>query len=468
MDQRGQDLRPWQSWVLPLAGGLVAATVAATLTLPSLSHPLTWTRLVSRSALMLVLSASTAAAGASLLRRVFDGCFEALRSDLLACAWGASIWLPLCLLLQSERAVWCILAPIPATAIIVAFSRWQVSPRKAGRFTDDVASWQQTPPSELFASVIALRRMPIATTALVSAALVEASIGAAAARAYSFAESLVLIATACIVWHTTPEPEPNTPIRHRNAARRRVGVLACFLLTCLSMTPFLQAGQSSLSLGSMVLAGARSLAPRVPRKMMAAKVYTGVVLLAPPLPKRKLIEPPPKSVLAGTPTLSKPTVIPFDGSYWFFQRPDSAPGKDAPVQRGDPIKNHIQSTNFIPLLMEAHQRLGSRVSAGCCGAISVSLTNGDNRLGVIEVEAVLREITPEGTLSHSLGVLPIQSSKAEKISIYRAPTQETLRFPLRVTQSDFRFNEITLIFHLGRNRNMANAEVKIKDFTLTP
>ena len=467
MDQRGEGLRPWQSWVLPLAGGLVAATIAATLSLPSPAHPLTWTRLVSRSAFLLVLSAGTATAGASLLRRVFDGCFEALRSDLLCCAGGAAIWLPLCLLLQSEHAVWCILAPVPATAIIVAFSRWQLSPRKSALVANDVVAWEQrTRPSELFASVAALRRMPIATTALISAALVEASIGAAAAQAYSFAESLVLIATACIVWHTTPEPDPR--MRHQNAGRRRAGVLVCFLLTCLSMTPFLQAGNSTLPLGSLVLAGARSVAPHPPTKQMAARVYTGVVLLAPPLPKRKLIEPPPKSVLAGMPALREPMIIPFDGSYWFYQQPDSAPGKDAPVQRGDPVKNHIQSTNFYPLRMEAHQRLGTHVGTDCCGAISVSLTNADNRLGLIEVEAVLREITPEGTRTHSLGVRPIRSSEAEKISIYRTPTQETLRFPMRAAQPNFRFNEITLIFHLSRHRNLANAEVKIKDFTLSP
>ena len=467
MGHPGEHLRPRATWIFPLAGGLVLAAAAASLTLPSIAHPLTWTGLFSRSVLTILVAAVAAIAGTSLLRRLFEGYLETLRSELICCAWGAAIWIPLCLLLQSEHAVWCVLAPIPATVIIVSFSKWQLpSHEMVGA---ELATREERPrPSELFDSIAALERIHIAKVALTSAVLVEASIAAAASRSYPLAESLALIATACIVWHKMPERNPNARGRHVKAQQRSVSVLACFLLTCLSMTPFLKAGQSALPLGSMVLAGARSMAPRAPIKSMAGRAYSGVVLLAPPLPKRKLIEPPSKTVLSGLPTLSKPLVIPFDGSYWFYQQGESAPGEDAPVQRGDPIRNRIQSTNFYPLLMEAHQRLGNSLNAGCCRAISVSLTNADNRLGLIEVEAVLREITSQGTRSHSLGVLPIHSSQAEKISLYRAPTQETLRFPVRVREQDFRFNEITLIFHLSRQRNLANAEVKLKEFTLLP
>ena len=463
MDQRVRDLSAPQTWAFPLTGGLIFAAFAVGVTLPSTAHPLTWAGLFSRTGLMLLLSAITAIAGTSLLRRPFGRHFDALRSDLLCCAWGAAIWIPLCLLLQSEHAVWCVLAPIPATVIVVSFSRWQLSPH-------DVATWEERARrSELFGSVAALQGKLIANAVIVSAVLLEASIAAAASQAYSIAESLVLIATACIVWHTTPEPAFDSHPQHVKAGRRSAGVFACFLLTCLSMTPFLQAGQSTFPLGSMVLAGAKNLAPHAPVKTMAGSVYSGVVLLAPPLPKRKLIEPPPKAMVGGLSTVSKPLIIPFDGSYWFYQQGENAPGKDAPVQRGDPIKNHIRSTNFYPLLMEAHQRLGATVNAACCHALTVTMTNADNRLGVIEVEVVLRDIGTGGTRSHSLGVVPIRSSQAAAMSIYRSPTQETLRFPMHVNKEDrFRFNEITLIFHLSPHRNLANAEVKVKEFTLVP
>jgi hypothetical protein len=383
---------------------------------------------------MLVVSAATATGGTSVLRRVFDGHFEALRSDLLSCAWGAAIWLPLCLLPQSEHTLWCILAPLPATVIIATFSRLQTPLRRsleeAGR-----SGYESLLSPQLFATVNTLPKRSIGSVSILCAVLLEATLAAAAAEAYPIAESLLLIATACIVWHTTRESRGNPHFESLKAYRQRAGVLACFLLTCLSMTPFLQAGHSTLPLGSM------PLAPRALTRMPTGQVYTGVVLLAPALPKRTVLEPPSKSMFNGLSTLIKPLVVPFDGSYWFYQQPYTAPGKDAPIQRGDPIKNHIQSTDFHPLLMEAHQRLGMRVSATCCSAVSVSLTNADNRLGVIGVEAVLREITPTGTSSRSLAFcqsVPARSTKYPFIGRRFKKVCDTRSAPRRRTSSSTR------------------------------
>jgi hypothetical protein len=166
--------------------------------------------------------------------------------------------------------------------------------------------------------------------------------------------------------------------------------------------------------------------------------------------------------------LRKERLIPFDGVYWFFARGDERPGADAPVVRGDPTTKSIRSVHRVPLSMEAHQRLGTTLAAGCCGALAVDVRDADNRLGVLSVEVVLRDRSAKGVLSRSLGTVPIRASMVDKISLTREPVDERLRFSMRGLPAGFRFDEITVILHPAPERSLASARVKVKDFVLQP
>lgn len=139
------------------------------------------------------------------------------------------------------------------------------------------------------------------------------------------------------------------------------------------------------------------------------------------------------------------------------------------MQRGDPTKANVRSVGMSPLTMEAHQRLGNRINASCCRGIDVNITNADNRLGRIDIEMLLQDIAPRGaTVTRSLGAVPIRSSLEQRISIDRAPVNETLHFHIAANDSQLRFNNIILRFKLSAHRNLGGAKVRVKDFKLMP
>ena len=162
-------------------------------------------------------------------------------------------------------------------------------------------------------------------------------------------------------------------------------------------------------------------------KRSSGTAYSGVILMLPPRPHQQIVAPvrPDELHLAGA--LAKPIVIPFDGAYWYFKRPDTRPKPDARVQRGDPLKANIRSTDRITLVMEAHQVLPSSIMMDCCKALRVELVNADNRPGAITIEIWLRDTSAKSVPTLSLGRVVIPSSKAHSISLKRSPWQASNR-----------------------------------------
>jgi len=110
--------------------------------------------------------------------------------------------------------------------------------------------------------------------------------------------------------------------------------------------------------------------------------YESIILW--PIPEKKQILPPllaPTSLLA--PGTTKPLIIRFDGAYWYFQPPEQRPSATAHQAHGTPLAIDIQSHNFIPLTMEAHQNLRAPIRLARCREIQVTLQNRDLRPGVI-------------------------------------------------------------------------------------
>ncbi len=172
------------------------------------------------------------------------------------------------------------------------------------------------------------------------------------------------------------------------------------------------------------------------------------------------------SSFAGSP--ARPIVIPFDGAYWYFKRPDERPKRDAKVQRGDPLKENIRSTDRLPLLMAAHQTLMHPIKMDCCKALLVELINADDRPGAITLEVWLRDSSTQAHSTLLLGSAVIPSSTAHSISLNRAPVNEVLAFNFPPENHGKSFDEITLLIKPAWERALAGSKVAIKDFVLVP
>jgi hypothetical protein len=199
----------------------------------------------------------------------------------------------------------------------------------------------------------------------------------------------------------------------------------------------------------------------------ANDAYRGIVLFTvtnkekelPPLPLRRDL------LRAG---VARRLIIPFDGAYWYFQAPRMGPGLHPHLAHGDPVAASIFSTGWIPLAMQAHQTLAQPVELGCCGEMQVTVRNGDNRRGRIDVGVLLTDSTVAGRPTMDLGIKPIVSTEAENFSIKVNPVHEDLTFAVPARRGIRKFDEITVFFFPDGERSTLGARVGIEQFELMP
>jgi hypothetical protein len=195
--------------------------------------------------------------------------------------------------------------------------------------------------------------------------------------------------------------------------------------------------------------------------------YVGIVLWPPPI-KKEIIPPLPRDHSFAMGGAAKPVVIPFDGPYWYFKAPSKRPGPHAHIAHGKPTDVTVRSSDWAPLLMEAHQNLGSSIDLACCSEIDVAITNADTRPGKIALGIVLTDSNSIGRPWRALGEQTIVSSEADQIPLNRPPVKEILRFPISRFATMRRFNEITIVFVPAKERARGGAKISIQSFTLIP
>jgi hypothetical protein len=475
-----------------MAAGFIFSSIVVLLAVPEPSHVLSWPGLFSRSAGLMALAAAAALGMLWAIARTFREQIAEPTVSLRAYAWSAAIWLPLLFVLWSEHAAWVILAPVPIAAILTHFTRRQslaadvavsdeggvlqetmaARPEKSISFAGFRSALFATPGSgrdTLFASAVAPKPILVGVPAIALAFLLQAVAFTFAIGMPALSETLLILFTAALVWFFTTVPPAHPGSTSIVGTRtRRAAVLPCFLLTCLALTPLLQSGLSAGAFSRAVMAGTRAVTPPAIQHY-PGRTYTGVVLLAPPLPKHKVLTPTPVSLETHSFRPARPLVIPFDGAYRYLALRPLYGAHDLLTQRGDPIVANVHTTDNSPLSMEARQRLGSRIQASCCRGVDVDVVNGDDRFGRIDIEMLLEDVTPgRTTLTRSLGTAPVRSSLEKHVSINRAPVSETLHFQLASNAAGMHFNNIVLRFKLSEHRNLAGAKVRIKDFKLTP
>jgi hypothetical protein len=200
--------------------------------------------------------------------------------------------------------------------------------------------------------------------------------------------------------------------------------------------------------------------------------YRGIVLFTVTDKKKELPPPPVQHDLLRTGT-SRPVVIPFDGSYWYFQAPQHGPGLHPHLAHGDPVAMNIYSTGWIPLAMQAHQTLPQPIPVRGGEALDLTLRNGDNREGRIEVGVLLTNSRGPGIMELDkptlmLGVKPMLSSEAPTFTYKANPVEEDLTFAIPPHPAMRQFDTITVMFFPTEARANQAARVGIRQFELLP
>ena len=195
--------------------------------------------------------------------------------------------------------------------------------------------------------------------------------------------------------------------------------------------------------------------------------YESIILW--PVPEKKQIVPPlpaENSFLAkGT---TKPLIIRFDAPYWYFQPPNKRPGPKAYQAHGTPLAANIEANNFIPLIMEAHQNLGSSIRVDRCREIKVSILNRDNRRGALNLAVLLSDTSAAAKPSIYLGQQPLVTSEPGQFAVKSSPATEVLRFPVPAQAKIHRFDEITVMFLPDPENFDVGPKIAVQDFELLP
>jgi hypothetical protein len=373
------------------------------------------------------------------------------------------VFLPCIVLLAFKDSAWVLLAVGVGLAVMLRGMRYVFPPdEEAGEM-----GWEE---ARDFSALYGLpaRGQPVWKMAVV-AICVQASVIAVFAGDVSTASLFLMVWWSMVLWRFSELRGTRKQVAPVRWPRwRRLAEMGAFALV---VTVFLLLPDRPGKKGDSLHAGMkRPAGDRQGDSGSTGEGYVGIVLW-PPVAKKKVevVAPRPHAAMfvAGR---SRPIEIPFDGAYWYFKAPDRRPSPKAHVAHGLPAELNIRSSDRSPLLMEAHQRLGTRIDLDCCGQIDLAVTNGDNRLGKIAVGMILTDSSSPARASVYLGEKALVSSEATQIGLTRAPVEETVRFAIpNVKAGRARsFDEITVFFMPDRVRALAGAKVNVRSFKLVP
>jgi hypothetical protein len=286
-----------------------------------------------------------------------------------------------------------------------------------------------------------------------------------------FAAGLLLAAAVFVLlwqWASTASIEMEK--RREDHAAAKLG-LAFLLAISITMTVLLARLSGGFGGGGVASGhGARgSDIARVkePTRTAADQGYKGIILW-PVSKKKEIVAPAPMSLSLEAGLNRKPVVIPFDGPYWYFQPPHRWPGRNPHEDRGEPTGVNIRSTGLSPLIMEAHQSLGSPIDLACCRELEMDIRNGDNLPGNIVLAVILTDSHAHGQPSLTLSGQKVLSSEAGHFFIKSSPVEEKLHFPIPAQPKIQKFDEITVVFFPSPDRAIIGIKVAIEQFVLAP
>jgi hypothetical protein len=446
---------------------LFTGAVASIFFVPPTGPSLSWQQLFFFVFLYVVIAAFVHSLAVWGVCRVFREHIQQPTWRLNLDIWISVAWLPLIAILNRERSIWiCAILPLTIGSAAHFLKRngdWQDS--------EEVAASGETGNLGLFYTEEA---QPLWQTLFPNAIAVIAAqlgVGALLGGRTWIGGSLFSISLAILIWRSPGKRRAAHAYKNQQRIfRSALRSLLVLLLVGIALMPFLKRGHRTMGIEALLgIQPAPSLRSTIAKDTRPSGTeYSGVILMLPPKPHPEIVPPVHTDDLHLAGTLANPIVIPFDGVYWYFKRPDTRPKSDARVQRGDPLKANIRSTDRLPLLMEAHQVLPTSMMIDCCKALRVELVNADNRPGAITIETWLRDTSTKAAPMLSLGSVVIPSSNVRSISLTRSPINEALTFRFPPGARGRKFDEITLIIRPAKERALAGSQVAIQNFVLVP
>ncbi len=303
------------------------------------------------------------------------------------------------------------------------------------------------------------------------------------AAAFALQEGSILAASAIlavcafvVVWKLTRVPD--VALDETNRSARAAQRLARIALAAVLVTTFVlfvgvarrNQADGAFAIGNRGSQGGDSNHESKPKAKGAASGISGYesIILWPVPEKKEIISPLPPRTSSQSLQAAKPLEIPFNGTYWFYQPPSKGPGLRAHLAHGNPLDMEIRANDSMPLLMEAHQNLGSAVRMARCREIQVTIENRDNRPGAVALGVILTDSVSRGRLELYLGQHPVVSSESGQFSGKSSPTIEVLRFPIPARTKIHKFDAITVIFIPEPERAELGAKIAIHKFELLP
>lgn len=386
-------------------------------------------------------------------------------------SWVAAGWLPSLALLGREGSVLlCGVVPLIAGCAILFLSRWRT----------ETEGPLDIPPEGRTGALLFEAREPIPLwrpllPAVLMAIAFETGVGSLAADRLWVAGCCFAVCSCFLMWNLRGKAISGQQQEKSSPSFGTVvwSSALAFLFTTVALLPFIESGKVAGEFeGLLNLRRPVQTVNAAARKesQFAGNSYSGIVLLLPEKPHARVVPRAP-AVAHGTRVAmipAKPLVIVFDGAYWFYKNPDQRPKPDAKVQHGDPLKTRIRSADWQPLLMAAHQSLGTPIQVSCCSMFRIDLVNADDRPGALAIEVQLSDSRAKGSTALSLGGMVLHSSDAARVFLNRPPVEETLNFRLSSIPQGRQFDEITVFIKPARERSLAGVRVAIKDFVLVP
>jgi hypothetical protein len=448
--------------------GLINAAIASVLLcrLPESHAPSLW-RLLLRGAMYVLLGAGAGVAGAYFYWRRSANPYRthapiSFGAFSLICAAGW-VWVPAAVLLATQDS--------KATAIIGVLCGAILGSglRKSIGWTDE-----PEPPharaieKEMFAAT--LESAPREWHGYAIAGSLYAAAYAQRDGARLMAALLCAVAAFVFMWMRNQPAQISESLVPRSASRRLAGTAAlAVLLTAWAL--LLGVAHRNASADAAFAAdngdSAKAQHGSVGESSLGQGGFKSVILW--PFPPRKQIIPPiPAPSNFQGPERSRPMIIRFDGAYWYFQPPDTRPGRTAHQAHGTPLAVNIHSNNWSPLMMEAHQRLIGPVRLSRCREIDVEIRNRDNLRSTLSLGLMLADSAFPNKPTLYLGQKEIETTLPGFFSYKWAPVSETIRFAIPASAPIRKFDEITVILQSEIEHSMVGPKIAIEQFELLP
>jgi hypothetical protein len=181
--------------------------------------------------------------------------------------------------------------------------------------------------------------------------------------------------------------------------------------------------------------------------------FPGVILRPVRKKSTKLVAPRPSVFKEGEP-ITRPLAIPFTGEYWMYQPPFIEPPRSSILREGTPLELSFHTSNGSSMSMEARQKLAKPMDLSCCGRLEMDVRQTgfltDLYLKVSLIDSVARH-----TLE--LGTAPVGPE-----------AMQTLRYPIPPGGATKEFNEIRVLYRVGRLRFSRSFSLAVEQFILVP